>query len=568
MRHWWLGPLALLLLLGATPMVRAEHIVQFETEIYLGTDDDFSVVEKIRYEFGNEARHGIYREIPVAYGRGRAADYRIRLEVESVTDPAGNAWPYKVSRSGGVQRIRIGDPDRTVTGTQEYWIRYGVERGYLYFESHDELYWEATGHGWKVPTDAALASVYLPEGVAAESIESQCYAGPFGTVLQNCTITPSGGVLLFRSDHSLRPREGLTLVVGLPKGVLDQPSGLERFVSRAGDYLNAWSLLPLLALGGMFRLWRTQGRDRGTGAAIPVRYEPPEGLTPAEVGTVLDEKVDLIDITSTLLDLAVRGYLRIEELESEGFLFLTNKDYRLVKLREPMGVRRHESILMNRLFEDSDQVLVSSLKNNFYKHLPDLKAALYQQVSKGDRLFPTSPEKVRQKWALAGIAGLVAGVIAFFIDLSAALPIGLVGGIVLAFSPAMPRRTRRGRKVYEEICGFQEFVERVDRDRLERMGQLDPGRFEKLLPFAIVLGVGDQWADAFADVYTEPPNWYVGSHRHGFAPRVFVTDLGQSLDTMGQSLRSQPSQSGSGSSGLGGGGSGGGGFGGGGGGSW
>ncbi len=568
MRLRWLGSFAILLLLGATPMARAEHIAQFETEIYLGTDDDFSVIEKIRYEFGNQARHGIYREIPVAYGRGRAADYRIRLEVESVTDPAGNAWPYKLSGSGGVQRIRIGDPNRTVTGTQEYWIRYGVERGYLYFEDHDELYWEATGHGWEVPMQTALARVYLPDGVAAETVERQCHTGPFGTVQQECTITPTGGVLLFRTDHSLGAREGLTLVVALPKGALDEPSGLERFISRAGDYLNAWSLLPLLALGFMFRLWRTQGRDRGAGAAIPVRYEPPEGLTPAEVGTVLDEKVDLIDITSTLLDLAVRGFLRIEELESEGFLFLAKKDYRLVKLREPMDLRRYEAILMNRLFDRDDQVLVSSLKNQFYKHLPDLKAALYGQVSKGDGLFPTSPEKVRQKWAIAGVAGLVAGGVSFFIGLSAALPIGLVGAIVLAFSPAMPRRTRRGRKIYEEICGFQEFVERVDRDRLERMGQLEPGRFEKLLPFAIVLGVGDQWADAFADVYTEPPNWYVGTHPGGFAPRVFVSDVGHSLDTLGQSLSSQPRQSGSGSSGFGGGGFGGGGFGGGGGGSW
>ncbi|MCP3985308.1 MAG: DUF2207 domain-containing protein [bacterium] len=568
MAHRRVVPLALLLLLAAAPSAGVEHIVRFETEIYLGTDDDFSVVEKIQYGFGNQARHGIFREIPVAYGRGRAADYRIRLKIESVTDAAGNDQPYKLSLSGGVQRIRIGDPDSTVTGTQEYWIRYRVERGYLYFDSHDELYWEATGHGWQVPMEMVSATVYLPEGVTAETTEHQCHAGPFGTVKQDCTITPIGGALLFRSERTLGPREGLTLAVGLPKGVLDEPTGLERFFSRAGDYLNFWSLLPLLALGAMIQLWRTEGRDRGAGAAIPVRYEPPEGLTPAEVGTVIDEKVDLIDITSTLLDLAVRGFLRIEELESKGFLFLDKKDYRLVKLRDPVDVRRHEAILMNRLFSGGDRVLVSSLKDHFYSHLPDLKAALYEQVSRGDGLFPTSPEKVRRMWAIAGVGGLGVGFFASFLDLGAALPIGLAGAIVLAFSPAMPRRTRRGRKVYEQIRGFQEFVERVDRDRLERMGRLDPGQFEALLPFAIVLGVGDQWADAFADVYTEPPSWYVGAHPGVFQPRGFVSDLGHSLDTMGQSFRSQPNQGGSGSSGLGGGGFGGGGFGGGGGGSW
>ena len=130
------------------------------------------------------------------------------------------------------------------------------------------------------------------------------------------------------------------------------------------------------------------------------------------------------------------------------------------------------------------------------------------------------------------------------------------------------RRTRRGRRAYEEILGFKEFVERVDADRLQRMGGRSVGQFEKVLPYAIVLGVADRWADAFADLYTEPPSWYRSSRYHdGFAPRLFVSDLGRSLQTMGQTMRSAPRSSGSGSSGFSGGFSGGG-FGGGGGGSW
>jgi uncharacterized membrane protein len=95
------------------------------------------------------------------------------------------------------------------------------------------------------------------------------------------------------------------------------------------------------------------------------------------------------------------------------------------------------------------------------------------------------------------------------------------------------------------------------------------GQFEQVLPYAIVLGVADQWADAFAGIYTEPPSWYHSPrYGHGFAPRLFVADLGRSLGTMGQTMRSSPKSSGSGSSGFGGGGFSGGGFGGGGGGSW
>jgi uncharacterized membrane protein len=146
--------------------------------------------------------------------------------------------------------------------------------------------------------------------------------------------------------------------------------------------------------------------------------------------------------------------------------------------------------------------------------------------------------------------------------------------IVFVFSPHMPRRTRKGRRAYEEILGFQEFMSRVDKDRLERMGGRTAEHFERCLPYAVVLGVADQWADAFADIYTEPPDWY---HSPGtgmrFTPRHFVSDVGNSLRTMEQTFASQPKGSGStgwssGGAFSGGGGFSGGGFGGGGGGSW
>lgn len=568
----WLRRAAIaVLLVGVACAAHGERIERFETEVYLGTDDGFSVVEKIRYDFGTERRRGIYRDVPVAYGRGSAADYRIRLEVEEVSDAQGNAWPFKLMRSGRTVRVRIGDPDRTLSGVQDYWIRYRVERAYLYLEGHDEFYWNATGDLWDVPMGRATAAIYLPEGVEAAGLDHACHVGARGAFAGPCSVTATPGSLRFTTHGSLGAREGLTVVVALPKGVLAEPSKLARLLSRASDYLNVWAVLPLLALFGMSHAWRTRGRDPRGGAAIPVRYEPPEGLTPAEVGTVVDEDVDLIDITSSILDLAIRGFLRIEEIEGDGFLFLKERDVRLVKLREPEGLRHHETLLLQHLFAGRDQVLISSLKDVFYEHLAELQQALYDEVSREGRFFPTSPRKVRRLWAGGGLVLLGAGVFSFFADLvpAAAIPLGLSGLVVLGFAKVMPRRTRRGRRVYEEILGFKEFVGRVDRDRLERMGRLEPGLFEKALPFAIVLGVADQWADAFADLYTEPPQWYSSADSNAtFRPRVFVSDLGGSLDSIGQTLSSQPSSSGSGSSGLGGGGFSGGGFGGGGGGSW
>jgi hypothetical protein len=301
----------LLALLAVAAPAAAERVLAWETEIYLEGEDAFAVVERIRWDFEGAERHGILRDIPVAYGRGRAADYEIGVDDVEVTDATGNARPWRSRRTGRLLQLRIGDPDVTVSGVEDYWIRYRVRRGLLFFERHDELYWNAVGHEVLVPVERASATVYLPPGVEPASLEHACFTGPLGSVEQACRVVPGLAALSFAAERSLAPREGLSLVLGLPKGVIREPSRAERWLARVRDYLSAWAALPVLALAVLTGLWRTQGRDPAGGAALPVRYEPPDGLSPAEVGTVLDERVDLVDVTATLLDLAVRGYLRI-----------------------------------------------------------------------------------------------------------------------------------------------------------------------------------------------------------------------------------------------------------------
>jgi uncharacterized membrane protein YgcG len=561
-----------ILVLSAPVAASGEAIRLFTTEIHLEGEDAFTVVERIDYDFGHERRHGIFREIPVRYGRGLAADYRISLSVESITDGSGAARPYQISSEGRNLRIRIGDPNREVTATQSYVIRYRVERGILYFDDHDELYWNATGTEWPVPIDRAETAVFLPQGAPLELMAFNCFTGPMGSVASDCSSRASGGIVSFAADRPLGGGEGLTIAVWLPKGVLVEPTAIEKLLSRIADYLSPWTLLPLATLLALLYLWRSRGRDPGGRDAIPVAYQPPEALTPAELGTVVDERVDIEDITSSILDLAVRGFLEIEEIESTRFLFFSDRDWALVKKKEAdSSLRPHEQLLLSHLFAAGGRVTISSLKEKFYKHLPELRESLYRQLSGPRGYFPVSPDKVRKGYAIVGALLLGIGFLVFMM-LSRPIPGAALfasGAITLLFSRIMPRRNRRGRKVYEEILGFKDFVERVDADRLERMGGRSVGQFEQVLPYAIVLGVADQWADAFAGIYTEPPGWYHSPrYTHGFAPRLFVSDLGRSLSTMGQTMRSSPKSSGSGGSGFGGGGFSGGGFGGGGGGSW
>ncbi len=480
----------------------------------------------------------------------------------------GSPWRWRETRGDGVLSLRIGDPDAVVSGVREFRIRYRVRRGILYFGDHDELYWNATGNDWPVPIARASATLFLPrEGIAG--VRGLCFTGVQGAVESACSQRETPGALWVETQRPLAQREGLSVTLWLPKGVLQEPSRAEKLLDRASDYLGPWLALPLVVFTAMFGIWRTQGRDPVIGAAVAVRYEPPAGLAPAEIGALLDERVDSVDITATLLDLAVRGVLRFEESEEAGGLLSSERELTLVKLRELTDGRPHERLLLELLFARGARVTLASLKNSFHQHLPQLRRAIGDAVSREQGLFPAAPESVKRGWTVTGAVAIGLGMLWLHLawNSPAAIAVAVSGAIVAVFGRAMPRRTLRGRRAYEELLGFKEFLERVDRDRLERLGTRTRESFEKWMPIALVLGVADAWADAFADLYREPPSWYTSPrYGHGFQPRMFVRDVDRSLQSLGSAMASAPR--GSGASGFGGGGSSGGGFGGGGGRSW
>jgi uncharacterized membrane protein len=299
-----------------------------------------------------------------------------------------------------------------------------------------------------------------------------------------------------------------------------------------------------------------------------VRYEPPVDITPAEAGTLMDESADILDVTSTVIDLAVRGFLKIEEIESTRFIFFSDRDYKLIKLKDPgeNELKTHESEVFSGLFgAGKGMVMISELKDNFYKVLPPIKKALYQELI-SSRYFSSNPENIRGIFKWIGI-GIIVVSMFLFQFWGVKLSIVLSGLFVLIFSRFMPRKTKKGSLAKEELLGFREFIERAEKDRIEKLAKDDPTLFDRVLPYALVFNLGDRWADAFKDIYTSPPSWYY-SPRYGdaFAPRIFLADLGRSLSVMNSSFASSPKKSGG--SGFGGGGFSGGGFGGGGGRSW
>ena len=561
---------------------RAAKILSFHAEVRAQKDATLNVEETITYDFEGAQRRGIYRDLPVVYSRG-GGQYSLRYEVESVTNGSGGAWPYKLQRRGRDLRIRIGDPNVTLSGVQTYVIKMKFWRAVNFYDGAPEIYWNATGNAWQIPIQSATARFTPPPGVDVAALKFTSFRGPLGSKQAANSQIEDGAVMFWASD--LAPKEGLSFVIGLPAGSITQPPATQGLLWFIRDWWSAFTF-PLLALGTMFWLWQTRGRDAERGLPAQVEWSPPKDLSPAEVGTLIDERCDMTDVLSTLIDLAARGYLVIEELpQSGGVLGIgASKDYAFTRttqdipLDEPL--KSHEQTFLRGLFGDTSpsgrRVTLSSLKNSFYVHLPQITAAIYGSLT-NKRLFVKNPESTRSDYVGAGVViGALGFGALFFAGLlgSIAYAIGLMGAgmIVAAFSRAMPAKTALGSRRLRECVGFRRFVELAEKGRIEKLITDDPTIFGRRLPYAMVLGVGQVWATKFAGLMQNPPDWYVSPMDGPFLPYVFVSDLGGGLNSMGATMASQPSQSdgaGGGNSGFSdGGGFSGGGFGGGGGGDW
>jgi uncharacterized membrane protein YgcG len=562
--------LAVLLALAASVSARELKIQQFSAKIFVETDSSLNVTETIEANFIG-AWHGLYRTIPIEYVTPQGLNYSLFVKLEGVTDAAGQSLKVESSRERRYLKWKIYIDDAT-DAVRTITLHYSVKNGLRFFEDHDELYWNVTGDDWDVPIENASAQILLPSGVTG--IRASEFTGSYGSRAQNADVKTMDNVVEVLMLRPLAFHEGLTAVVGWDKGAVKEP-GMGELVNEF--IASNWPLsFPVLVFGFMFWLWYTRGRDPRVGP-IAVQYAPPDGMTPAEAGTLVDDDAAMRDITATIVDLAVRGYIVIEEKEKSQMLGLVhNKDYVFHLKKGPKewaGLRSHELVLLAALFANGliSEVTLSSLENQFYKNLSNIKNSIFDELMERG-YFQHRPDYVRGAFVGGGIA---LGVLFFLIGNSLAQRMGMApapfliaallsGGIIVGFGWFMSARTLTGVKALSGVLGFEDFLTHVEAGRLDRTNQT-PETFEKFLPFAMALGVEKKWVGAFQNIYSQPPAWYQGGYYNGgFHPLMFVNSLDMMTARANTVLASAPRSSGG--SGFGGGGFSGGGFGGGGGG--
>ncbi len=588
-------------------------ITRYDVDVQVAQDGTARVTIAFDFDFADVPGHGPFVTLPltqaIAGNEEQVRSYQVS-EVSAASPSGAPAKVYlsEVLRDDGGQwlEIRVGDENvDNVSGLQRYILRYtlrGMVNPGAGAAGEDEFFWNAIGSDWLIPLSNLSVTVSGPADVA----DTICFAGPLGSADPCTSHTSSGGTAVFTQDF-LNPGEPFTIDAAFPAGTF---VGAEPIIIDKPTPPNPFAVTPwtgglgavVLLVGSVFVIRRSNqrgrdqqylgltpglmpvvGQEHAVGPSrrgpVAVQFQPPAGVRPGEMGTLADEKADPRDVTATIVDLAVRGYLRIEEIERPNrwgrggdwtLRFLGGSDENLT---------RYERELLDSLFATRLDPTLSSIKTTFAAAMARVQDKLYAEVTT-QGWFRSNPKQARTAWVVAGIAiAVVGGGITFLLAAVsewalAGVPIILVGLLTLALSGRAPARTPTGTAVLAQTLGFKKYLETAEANQI----RFEEGEdlFSRYLPFAIVFGVAERWAGIFEQLAREgraiaEPGWYVSPN---YGPGYFwvgAHHFGSTMDSF-SSIASEtiaaPTPGSSGGSGFGGGGFSGGGGGGGGGGGW
>lgn len=572
----------LVLLLASPSAARAEgedwRITRYDVTAETGSDGTTRVTTELDFDFGTEQGHGPQLLQPIRQRIEDDPDHWRSMPITEVSATSPSGAPAQVSTGveSGVMAIRVGDEDVEVEGVQTYrvtWVQQGLVNPQATGSGLDELSWNVISR-WDVPIEDVTVTVRGP----AEVEQVACFAGEPGAPTPCGSAVEEGTTSTF-TDDGISTEEGLTVVTGWPAGTVDAPV----LLTERRHLGNTFTATPLTIGGGVLLaglgallalLLGRRGRDErfvgltpglsplagtegtttsgGSRGPVAVRFTPPDDAGPAEVGTVQDEVVHTADVTAALVDLAVRGHLRIVDTrapeDTDG-----SPSWRLERLGGGGELADYEQVLLDGLFASSDEVDLDGLV--FAPVLARTQTSLYRRVTERG-WFRADPRSVRHRWAAVAAVVLVAGVV-LTIVLALTVGAGIIGlglvvaGVVgLALTSRAPARTAAGSALLEQSLGFKLYLSTAEADqiRLEEAEQV----FSRYLPYAIAFGVAGHWTGVFADLAAhghdlDAPTWYAGAHPFLFTGPVFGDQISSFSSAVDSAVTASTSGSGGGS---------------------
>lgn len=543
---------AVLLLLFLFPQLAhaEEKINSFDVNIMAHQDGTMTIKENIEYDFGEDQRHGIFRTIPLVSKVGDL--YRV-IEVD-FTDIKrdGNEERYEVDQQPKQTEVKIGDPDKTITGAHNYIIIYKVKNGIgSNYEDHDEIYWNVTGNDWEIPIEKASVNLTTDFGVIQNQVA--CFSRPGNFNAQFCSFLAKAPYNPIVTTETLQPGDGLIIVAGFPVNTFPKSVLQTSEPVFDPDFLILLKIYFPVVLGLNFLLapyllfWYLKNKSKARFGPPTVNFDIPKDATgkvvpPAEAGIIDNHKLERDDVVATIFDLAIRKYIKIEEVKKVKTLRPDEIDYEIVKLKDYSHLSEFETKLLDRLFESGDRTSLKSLKSDFYLTFAKLENEIFDSLQvKG--FYGKNPKNQMGGLLVLGILTLVFGNL-------------LLGPVLIFLSRKLTSRTPLGDKIDWQVDGLKIFLKSMSRHHKWQSKNLIT--VEKYISYAIALGLQDEFMEQLKIINPDyKPTWYSGAHSFYHVYPGMYTNFGSGVTT------SAPSSS----SGFSGGGSGGGG-GGGGGGSW
>ncbi|MDX2138374.1 MAG: DUF2207 domain-containing protein [Chloroflexota bacterium] len=563
----WIGLCLSILLLSVTPLYAQERSIVWErwdveiTNVDT-TNNRFDVIESYEVRFNGTFRFGS----AVIPETGLEAIRRVEVYENGEAlrnECTGLSGTYCVERDAGSGyniTYYFFRPASDVT--RRFEISYQVIGALRIYAGGDQLWWDAiSDEHFGFPILEAEVTVRLPRDAApregVDPIETYGAAGE---------IDVNGSTVVARAVNGVSGNESFSLRIQYPHNpnarVPIWQSGFDaqrEYEATTGPLVNLGSILGglVVALGGgllVLLRYQAKGRDPKVGPVPEYLPEPPSDLSPAIVGTLLDERADVRDVVSIILDMARRGYLVIEENQQELLLGLGGRSSKFVFKRTDKSwedLQPYEKIMMERLFSNNKmERSLDSLRNSFYTIIPFLKKTLYDAVVE-EGLFNRSPESVRNAWTGAGSAMLILGFLGVFFTFSVSETYGffllcvpgalaVVGLAALVVGSAMPAKTQRGAEEAAKWTAFRRYMTNLERYAgVEDVAE----KFDEYLPYAIMFGINNAWVNRFRDVPSAPiPPWYYptylgGPWGRGYVPGTPMQSYPQSAGLPGELAR-------------------------------
>lgn len=617
----FLRSLMILIISALLPLaLHAEPIIHsYDVDINIYTDAKIIVSETINITTdGERIKHGIFRDIPTQYKTAKGYPFNIGLNVISIKLDGSEVHYEIVNMYNGI-RIYIGQSDISLPeGTYTYQMTYTVNRALGFFSEFDELYWNATGNGWAYPIEHASVRVSFPD--TGKITQATAYTGIKNARERNYTLEyPQANEAYFRTNKTLPPQNGLSIVVGFPKGLIHQPD----YISAIKQFLHGNINLIIVLIGYLILIsfylysWFYMGRDPVRKVVIPL-FEPPEGFSPEGLAYIKNMEFDNKLFTAAIINMAVKKYLTIEELTDKKYILKAiSDDWSMLSPEERIISKQLFKVSNSIMIDQANHLQISSAIDEFKDKLDKEYVSRYFRTNSSIfylgiffsimSFLPLLMQDVTLSQQYLYIAILELCILIpkcstprdkniYLTIVSVLMTIGIVWCILFLplyydffivnyvlvviimllfistnglFYSLMKCPTRVGSELLAKTLGFEMYLRATEEDRMNFLNppEKTPALFERYLPFAFALGLDQEWSNQFSEVLIQSQyksTWYLGGNYHSFSSNSFSNSIGSALNSSISASSSAPGSS----SGFGGGGGSGGGGGGGGGGGW